>query len=53
MEKITKASVISRAAVADKSMAKKRFDGLVKQHLPGMVYRRKTKLFGDRASSHE
>ena len=33
MEKITNATVISRAAVADKSIPKNRFDGLLKQHL--------------------
>jgi hypothetical protein len=45
-EKIAIASVIFRAAVADRSMTKKRFDGLLKgAHLRAPSCGRKTSLF--------
>jgi hypothetical protein len=45
MEKITKASVISRMAAAGKARDAKRFDGLLKDTPPIIRCRRQTSLF--------
>lgn len=53
MEKITKASVISRAAAAGKARTAKRFDGLLKNTPLTMVCRRQTSLFHESKPSKQ
>ena len=53
MEKITKASVISRAAAAGKARTAKRFDGLLKNTPLTKVCRRQTSLFHESKRSKQ